>query len=1069
MIRELSVVIPVYNAAQWIEKTVEKTEQAIKNADIKKYEIIIVDDGSSDGTRQVVERLQHKDKHIKYFYHKNSGRFITRRVGIDNAKYDRILFVDARTWIDEGSLKFVSEQLAKHPERQVWNNHINVAKRGNIIARFGDVVTQLGWRRYFKKPRLTSYGVKDFDHYPKGTGLFFVPTKIIKDAVVWFTKNTTDVRNSSDDTLLIRHIAEKNDIWLSPEYSGTYFARTTLPAFIKHTYSRGKFFVDGFLRPGTRFYYPLIIFLIGSIAGLGVIGGMLLMEPWLTGVLAFGAILLLLIIAATLPFLGISIKDALSFCFLLPIFAISYSIGIWSSVMNRFRIVKILRQKRHFLAGSLLEYIAIGVVAFLFTCYVMDFIQFTGITHKIFARGPGDATSGFVWLNFADPGINPFLGKTDFSNYPVGESLGGLYFITYILLWAPVRVSSFLFGPIAGINIITTLGYFMSFMSMYWLMKRLTSNLIVSLFAGYSLAFFPYAIAKGTAHLAYIFSIIFVAILASFMYFWLHPSKKSLGILLAAIVASLYFDGYHLLLTPVMVMAMLIAGVMHTYLMCDERLKNIWLRIKYLGIFAVGFLILCLPILLVGTVFSRQINSSLSATRSPISQEIPFYRSWPIDFIIPARDNPFFNENSTYNSIQSFRNARSDTLSNTSFIGYVTIIFSAIGAVIGFVWIFVRKTRYRNLSILSNVDDKQRSVFLLLFLIAMVGGMMFISFMLSPSVSVAGMQVPLPGELFIKLDIGLWRNMSRFSEPLQVVLVAFSCYTLWIIFKYTALRTRKYGMLVWYVIGGALFIITFVTYANKVNYPELDTHKQGRAFSWLANQADIKTIAYLPIADPLDEISSNYSALQLVSGKRMVNIKNPDNRVNSDVLGSIENTESVSWAILRGADAIVVFYQEDGCRREAWGDTIMWDETWNVCVYRTNKNIVNRVDRYFAKIVKGVDATPNYDYRQKNTLRLNSSSVAIDIVNDDFVGIPRDKTKVRITANLLNWNYPTDNIDGTWMIYQAGQEISHGAISQGKASVEAEVEAGKPVELRLNRTNAGNDLLLQNLKVDKIN
>ena len=111
--RELSVVIPVFNAAQWIEKTVEKTEYSIQKAKIKTYEIIIVDDGSTDDIKQVVAELQKTHQSIKFYTHKNSGRFVTRKKGVDHARYDRILFVDARTWIDETSLTFLSKQIRK--------------------------------------------------------------------------------------------------------------------------------------------------------------------------------------------------------------------------------------------------------------------------------------------------------------------------------------------------------------------------------------------------------------------------------------------------------------------------------------------------------------------------------------------------------------------------------------------------------------------------------------------------------------------------------------------------------------------------------------------------------------------------------------------------------------------------------------------------------------------------------------------------------------------------------------------------------------------------------------------
>lgn len=326
-----SVVIPAYNAEQWLESTVRKTVDALEEARIINYEIIIVDDGSHDATNHVAVSLKSKFDHVALISQKNSGRFIARKRGVDSAQYDRILFVDTRTWIDKNALKFINDQIKTHPERKIWNAHINVAKKGNIIARFGDAITCIGWRRYFKNPRLMSYGLSDFDYYPKGTGLFNVPTEIIKEAINWFETITTDIKNSSDDTLLIRHIAEQNKIWLSPQYNGTYFSRTTLLAFIKHTYYRGQFFVDGFLRKGTRFYYPLICFLIVSV--LSVVGLILFPHLILAVIyIALGVWLVELLVAITL---GINLQDALALFVLTPLFTVMYGLGIWRAVIRR--------------------------------------------------------------------------------------------------------------------------------------------------------------------------------------------------------------------------------------------------------------------------------------------------------------------------------------------------------------------------------------------------------------------------------------------------------------------------------------------------------------------------------------------------------------------------------------------------------------------------------------------------------------------------------------------------------------------------------------------------------------
>jgi glycosyltransferase involved in cell wall biosynthesis len=335
--RGISVIIPAYNAADWLEPTFEHILNALDRATYSKNEseVVIVDDGSKDTTKQVASSIAGKSNiPVRIVEQENQGRFLARKRGVEISKYEDILFVDTRVWIDEGSLAFVLGQRGKYPDRKVWNGHVNVHKKGNIIARFGDAITCIGWRRYFSHPRLTSYGLEDFDYYPKGTGFFLAPRETLMDAIEWFEQQTKDVRNSSDDTLLIRHIAESQRIWLSPDFSCTYFARTTLRGFVKHSYYRGQFFVDGFLRRGTRFFYPLLLFLALCVA----LVVFCIFMPYVILILALLLAVLWFFEFVVALLLGIGLNDAFSLFALSPLFACTYGLGIWRAVLRRITI-----------------------------------------------------------------------------------------------------------------------------------------------------------------------------------------------------------------------------------------------------------------------------------------------------------------------------------------------------------------------------------------------------------------------------------------------------------------------------------------------------------------------------------------------------------------------------------------------------------------------------------------------------------------------------------------------------------------------------------------------------------
>lgn len=324
---KISVIIPTYNAAQWLPRTIPRIEKALSFANVQTAEIIVVDDGSTDNSGVVAQKMESQYP-IKVVGQKNGGRFLARKLGTERALYDYILFIDTRIYIKAEALKFVVNEIAKNPERTVWTSHVYLEKKANTYARFWDALTMLAWRKYFANPRDCSYGIKEFDYYPKGTTCFFAPKHIIKDANDWFERNTKDLKASNDDTLLIRHIAEGRNINISPNFSCTYHARANLKQYTKHVFHRGKVFVDGFLRrDGNRFFWPLVVFLCLSV----IIPIAMIFNPsFILPALVLFVILLLIELMVSLM-LGISPKDAWALFVLSPIFIFSYGAGIWTA------------------------------------------------------------------------------------------------------------------------------------------------------------------------------------------------------------------------------------------------------------------------------------------------------------------------------------------------------------------------------------------------------------------------------------------------------------------------------------------------------------------------------------------------------------------------------------------------------------------------------------------------------------------------------------------------------------------------------------------------------------------
>lgn len=92
----LSVIVPVYNREVFLEQCLD----SIINQSYSNLDIIIVDDGSSDLSREIIKSYAEKDKRVTYFFQSNKGVSAARNLGISKSKGQYITFVDSDDWID---------------------------------------------------------------------------------------------------------------------------------------------------------------------------------------------------------------------------------------------------------------------------------------------------------------------------------------------------------------------------------------------------------------------------------------------------------------------------------------------------------------------------------------------------------------------------------------------------------------------------------------------------------------------------------------------------------------------------------------------------------------------------------------------------------------------------------------------------------------------------------------------------------------------------------------------------------------------------------------------------------
>lgn len=109
-----SIIIPVYNA----EKTLSRAIDSVINQTYHSWELILVNDGSIDNSKEIMQNYSERDQRIRVINQKNTGPGLSRNVGIEIAKGDYITFLDADDYYDNDYLECI-EKITNYDQKDV--------------------------------------------------------------------------------------------------------------------------------------------------------------------------------------------------------------------------------------------------------------------------------------------------------------------------------------------------------------------------------------------------------------------------------------------------------------------------------------------------------------------------------------------------------------------------------------------------------------------------------------------------------------------------------------------------------------------------------------------------------------------------------------------------------------------------------------------------------------------------------------------------------------------------------------------------------------------------------------
>lgn len=105
----ISIICPVFNNEKFLIDSIN----SVLMQSFADWELVLVDDGSTDGSPEICDSFSKKDKRIRTFHKTNEGQWLTREFGISQAKGEYFIFLDSDDMLEENSLEILSNYIEK--------------------------------------------------------------------------------------------------------------------------------------------------------------------------------------------------------------------------------------------------------------------------------------------------------------------------------------------------------------------------------------------------------------------------------------------------------------------------------------------------------------------------------------------------------------------------------------------------------------------------------------------------------------------------------------------------------------------------------------------------------------------------------------------------------------------------------------------------------------------------------------------------------------------------------------------------------------------------------------------
>lgn len=204
MLPEISIIVPVFNVGDCLERCIE----SIRRQTFNNYEILLIDDGSTDKSVQLCDWYSSLDDHIKVVHQSNKGVSSARNTGINMAQGKYISFVDSDDWIEETFLEQALQIVKKESCELYISGYVEEHFNNNVITKkVSNTIKET--KKFDVRSFLEAYNVEYVLSITSVWDKLYL-TKIVKQYNLWFDE---DMDYGEDANFNFRYLAYCNYVF----------------------------------------------------------------------------------------------------------------------------------------------------------------------------------------------------------------------------------------------------------------------------------------------------------------------------------------------------------------------------------------------------------------------------------------------------------------------------------------------------------------------------------------------------------------------------------------------------------------------------------------------------------------------------------------------------------------------------------------------------------------------------------------------------------------------------------------------------------------------------------------